>query len=100
MQQRGKCDAGVDTAAQDAPAGVSEDGPIGTADTASSTVEPGGALWHDGTLSYGIEVHGNRFTQTGGDVGVVTGTFFGPAHEGMGGVLVRDDLSAGFGGER
>ena len=29
-----------------------------------------------------------------------TGAFFGPAHEGMGGVLERDDLSAGFGGKR
>ena len=38
--------------------------------------------------------------QTGGDAGTVTGAFFGPAHEGMGGVLERDDLSAGFGGKR
>ena len=60
----------------------------------------GGNAWHDGDLSYGIEVRGNRFTQTGGDAGEVTGTFFGPSHEGMGGVLVRDDLSAGFGGVR
>ena len=32
--------------------------------------------------------------------GDVTGAFFGPAHEAMGGVLRRDDLSAGFGGMR
>lgn len=59
-----------------------------------------GTVWHDGDLSYRIEVRGNRFSQTGGDDGELTGTFFGPAHEGMGGVLVRGDLSAGFGGGR
>ena len=59
-----------------------------------------GAMWHDGGLSYTIEVRGNTFVQTGGDTGAVTGAFFGPAHEGMGGVLERDDLSAGFGGNR
>ena len=59
-----------------------------------------GATWYDGDLSYGIEVRGNTFVQTGGDDGTVTGAFFGPAHEGMGGVLERDDLSAGFGGKR
>ncbi len=59
-----------------------------------------GTMWHDGDLSYGIEVRGNTFVQTGGDAGTVTGAFFGPAHEGMGGVLERDDLSAGFGGKR
>ncbi|MCE2494468.1 MAG: hypothetical protein J4F40_18040 [Alphaproteobacteria bacterium] len=59
-----------------------------------------GATWRDGDLSYRIEVRGNSFNQTGGDGGEVTGAFFGPAHEGMGGVLVRDDLSAGFGGKR
>ena len=59
-----------------------------------------GATWNDGDLRYGIEVRGNTFVQTGGDAGTVTGAFFGPAHEGMGGVLERDDLSAGFGGKR
>lgn len=59
-----------------------------------------GATWRDGRLSYRIEVRGNGFNQTGGDAGEVTGTFFGPAHEGMGGVLVREDLSAGFAGKR
>ena len=70
----------------------------------SANAAPGaagsGTVWHDGDLSYAIEVRGNRFTQSGGDAGEVTGTFFGPAHEGMGGVLVRDDLGAGFGGVR
>ena len=59
-----------------------------------------GAAWNDGRLSYGIAVRGNTFVQTGGDAGLVTGAFFGPSHEGMGGVLVRADLSAGFGGKR
>ena len=59
-----------------------------------------GSLWQDGDLSYTLEMHGNTFVQTGGDDGTVTGAFFGPSREGMGGVLVRDDLSAGFGGSR
>ena len=59
-----------------------------------------GATWHDGDLSYTIAVRGNTFVQTGDDDGTVTGAFFGPAHEGMGGVLERADLSAGFGGNR
>ena len=59
-----------------------------------------GTTWNDGDLRYDIEVRGNTFVQTGGDAGTVTGAFFGPAHEGMGGVLERDDLSAGFGGKR
>ena len=59
-----------------------------------------GGVWLDGDLSYRIEVLGNTFIQTGGDRGTVTGAFFDPGHEGMGGVVVRDDLSAGFGGRR
>ena len=59
-----------------------------------------GAVWHDGELNYRMEVRGNTFIHTGGDAGTVTGAFFGPAHEGVGGVLQRDDLSAGFGGKR
>ena len=38
--------------------------------------------------------------RTGGDAGTVTGAFFGPAHEAMGGVLEREDLDAGFAGLR
>ena len=60
----------------------------------------GGGRWGDGDLGYSVEVRGNTFTRTGGDAGVVTGAFFGPRHEGMGGVLERSDLSAGFGGKR
>ena len=59
-----------------------------------------GVTWGDGTLGYSIEVGGNTFIQTGGDVGTVTGGFFGKAHEGMGGTLDREDLAAGFGGTR
>ena len=68
------------------PAGAAP-GPVGT-----------GSMWQNGDLGYRVEVRGNTFVQNGGDVGAVTGTFFGPAHEGMGGVIVREDLSAGFGG--
>ena len=70
----------------------------------SANVAPGtagsGAAWRDGHLSYRMAVRGNTFFQVGGDPGLVTGAFFGSTHEGMGGVLVRDDLSAGFGGKR
>ena len=59
-----------------------------------------GTTWGDGDLGYTIEVRGNTFIQTGGDDGYVTGAFFGAAHEAMGGVLERADLSAGFGGKR
>ena len=59
-----------------------------------------GTRWGDGDLGYSIAVDGNTFIQTGGDDGVVTGAFFGAAHEAMGGTLDRDDLAAGFGGTR
>ena len=59
-----------------------------------------GTAWRDGQLSYRIGVRYNSFVRTGGDAGEVTGAFFGSTHEGMGGVLVRDDLSAGFAGRR
>jgi len=57
-------------------------------------------VWRDGDLEYTISVSGNAFQSTGGDSGVVTGAFFGSAHEGMGGTLERADLSGGFGGTR
>ena len=69
------------------------------ADAAAGAVGTGTA-WNDSDLRYYIEVRGNTFVQTGGDDGTVTGAFFGPAHEGMGGTLERTDLSAGFGGNR
>ena len=80
-----------------------------------------GTNWGDGDLGYSIYVGGNGFHRarssfvrhgfadpdrpaedraSGEDFGVVTGVFFGPGHEGMGGVLERHDLSAAFGGRR
>ena len=59
-----------------------------------------GTIWNDGDLSYSVIVRGNTFRQTGGDAGEVTGAFFGARHEGMGGVVERSDMSAGFGGTR
>ena len=59
-----------------------------------------GTTWGDGDLQYLVNVQGNTFVQTGGDEGKVTGAFFGPVHEAMGGVLEREDLTAAFGGAR
>ena len=59
-----------------------------------------GTMWNDGDLRYSVIVRGNTFNQTGGDAGEVTGAFFGEQHEGMGGVVERNDMSAGFGGTR
>ena len=59
-----------------------------------------GAMWGDGDLNYDVAVRGNVFNRTDGDEGLVTGAFFGASHDGMGGTLVRDDLSAGFAGTR
>ena len=69
------------------------------ADTAPGP-ERSGVAWNDGQLSYRISVRGNTFVQAGGEEGFVTGAFFGPSHEGMGGVVHREDMSAGFGGKR
>ena len=59
-----------------------------------------GTMWGDGDLGYTIAVRGNTFIQADGDEGIVTGAFFGAAHEAMGGTLERNDLAAGFGGKR
>ena len=59
-----------------------------------------GTVFGDGDLNYGIAVRGNTFARASGDAGAVTGVFFGAGHEGKGGTLVRDDLSAGFAGTR
>ncbi len=59
-----------------------------------------GTMWNDGDLRYSVIVRGNMFIQSGGDAGEVTGAFFGARHEGMGGVVERSDMSAGFGGTR
>ncbi len=59
-----------------------------------------GTTWGDGDLGYSVSVDGNGFTETGGDHGEVTGVFLGTSHQGMGGVVERNDLAAGFGGKR
>ena len=59
-----------------------------------------GTVWGDGDLAYAIVMRGNTFSQSSGDEGVVTGVFFGPSHEGMGGTLQRGDLTASFAGTR
>lgn len=59
-----------------------------------------GTRWGHGSLFYDIAVTGNMFRQAGGDEGFLTGAFFGEGHEGMGGTLERDDLTAAFGGSR
>ena len=56
-------------------------------------------MWRDGDRGYTVRASGNGFERTGGDDGEITGPFFGPSHEGMGGVLEREDLAAGFGGQ-
>lgn len=82
------------------------DGDLTFADLeAWSTGQPPGAIgtgtsWGDGDLAYSIVVRGNTFVRTGGDVGTIRGEFFGASHEGMGGTLERDDLTAGFGGKQ
>ena len=83
----------------------------------------GGGTWGDGDLRYAIQAddrgntfrradlefetkklpgteYGHGYVWTGEDLGTVTGAFFGPGHEGMGGVLERHDFSAAFGGKR
>ena len=59
-----------------------------------------GTQWGDGDLGYSVRAEDGTFRQTGGDDGIVTGTFFGPQYQGMGGVLEREDLAAGFGGTK
>ena len=44
-----------------------------------------GTVWGDGDLQYLLNVQGNTFVRSGGDEGTVTGAFFGPVHEAMGG---------------
>ena len=59
-----------------------------------------GVRWGDGDLHYTLAVQGNRFQQTGGDAGGLTGRFVGRAHEGAVGTLERSDLTAAFGASR
>ena len=57
------------------------------------------SIWGDGDLGYSIRVRGNTFRETGGDEGILTGSFVGRQHEGAVGTLERQDLSAAFGAE-
>ena len=53
-----------------------------------------------GDLANAIDVIGNRFRETGGDVGDLNGMFVGAGHEGAVGTLERNDLTAAFGATR
>ena len=59
-----------------------------------------GIMWGDGTLDYDIRVGSNYLYSTGGDAGVVSGSFYGDDHGYVGGTLERSDLTAAFGGKR
>ena len=53
-----------------------------------------GRRWGNGYLFYHVKVRGNAFIQTVSPFeGTVTGSFMGGTHEGMAGVLKRQDLS-------
>ena len=83
-------DGALDFTALESWAAGREPGAVGT-----------GTRWGDGDLNYEVRVSGNTFSRTGGDdSGEVTGAFFGGSHEAIGGVVERDDLTAGFGGKR
>ena len=59
-----------------------------------------GIMWGDGTLDYDIRVGSNYLYSTGGDAGVVSGSFYGDDHGYIGGTVERSDLTAAFGGKR
>ncbi len=66
-----------------------------------------GQLWKNGDLSYRIAVPNNgaseRFvsiSDQNNDLGIVSGVFTGPLHEGATGILEHPDLSAAFGAVR
>ncbi len=63
-------------------------------------VHSNGDMWGDGDLAYDLLVSGYYLRSTGGDDGVVTGSFYGGAHEGVAGGLERADLTAAFGAVR
>lgn len=95
--------------AGDAEIGVNLASMTGRADftsleTWAANAAPGekgtGSTWLDGDLGYMIAVSGNTFRETGGDDGILTGIFTGPAHEGAAGTLERHDLTAAFGAAR
>ena len=57
------------------------------------------ATW-EGRLGYTISVTVNTFHRSSDESELLQEAFFGDAHEGMGGTLERDDLTAGFEGSR
>ncbi|MDE0030260.1 MAG: hypothetical protein OXU42_12765 [Deltaproteobacteria bacterium] len=59
-----------------------------------------GAPLGDGEINYRVRVRGSSLVSTDGDGGQVTAAFFGDARQGMGGVVEREDLTAGFAGRR
>ena len=51
-------------------------------------------------MTYRVVLRGNSFVVTGADAGEVTGVLLRGSHAGMGGVIDRDGLTAGFGGRQ
>lgn len=66
----------------------------------STPTRRGGVRWGDGTLDYEIRVGSNYLYSTGGDAGVVSGSFYGDNHRYVGGTVERSDLTAAFGARR
>ncbi len=98
----------LQTVAGDAAVGVNLATMYGTAKFANlrsfsvlavPTLE-GGTMWGDGTLDYDIRVGSNYLYSTGGDAGVVSGSFYGGNHGYVGGTVERSDLTAAFSGVR
>ena len=61
------------------------------------------STWGDGDLGYSVRIKENTFLNYGQeskDPGDVYGDFFGRNHEGMSGVIRRQDLTGAFGGKR
>ena len=72
---------------------------VGTSPGALGT----GEQWGEGALRYSITIGGNYLRSTGaaGDAaGSVNGRFYGTRHQGVAGVVERDDLTAAFGARR
>ena len=93
----------------DLNSGVNLDGRADFTDLQSWAIgsRPGGLgtgqQWGDGALRYTITVGGNYLRSTGAagdDAGSVNGRFYGRGHEGVAGVVEREDLTAAFGARR
>lgn len=96
------------TVAGDAAVGVNLATMYGTASFTNLKLFPalvvptpeGGIMWGDGSLDYDIRVGSNYLYSTGGDDGVVSGSFYGDNHGYVGGTVERSDLTAVFSGAR